>query len=170
MSRLQRCTLLRKGRWRQGGDLVTGTEATRDFIGVTVTTTRDEDDINADAFGEATGAGDFGLKGAATGETKGVATVTDPLSFVIFICKVSDFKKFDTNSRLQGGSTITDFQSQSGARIQLSRNNEFFPGTTDRIIMVSCAINEVLRDVELILSKLLSELNITATGFEGLCT
>ncbi|KAI4339269.1 hypothetical protein MLD38_024228 [Melastoma candidum] len=28
----------------------------------------------------------------------------------------------------KGGSTITDFQSQSGARIQLSRNHEFFLG------------------------------------------
>ncbi|XP_061363793.1 protein BTR1 isoform X1 [Gastrolobium bilobum] len=59
----------------------------------------------------------------------------------------------------KGGSTITDFQSQSGARIQLSRNHEFFPGTTDRIIMVSGAITEILRAVELILSKLLSELH-----------
>ncbi|KAK7278615.1 hypothetical protein RJT34_23648 [Clitoria ternatea] len=59
----------------------------------------------------------------------------------------------------KGGSTITDFQSQSGARIQLSRNHEFFPGTSDRIIMVSGTINEILRAVELILSKLLSELH-----------
>uniref|UniRef100_A0A2N9HP55 K Homology domain-containing protein n=1 Tax=Fagus sylvatica TaxID=28930 RepID=A0A2N9HP55_FAGSY len=59
----------------------------------------------------------------------------------------------------KGGSTITDFQSQSGARIQLSRNQEFFPGTTDRIIMVSGTINETLKAVELILLKLLSELH-----------
>lgn len=58
----------------------------------------------------------------------------------------------------KGGSTITDFQSQSGARIQLSRNNEFFPGTTDRIIMVSGTIDDVLKAMELILAKLLSEL------------
>lgn len=57
----------------------------------------------------------------------------------------------------KGGSTITDFQSQSGARIQLSRNHEFFPGTTDRIIMISGIINDVLKAVELILAKLLSE-------------
>lgn len=57
----------------------------------------------------------------------------------------------------KGGSTITDFQSQSGARIQLSRNQEFFPGTTDRIIMISGAINETLKAVELVLAKLLSE-------------
>ncbi|KAK7277263.1 hypothetical protein RIF29_18414 [Crotalaria pallida] len=59
----------------------------------------------------------------------------------------------------KGGSTITDFQSQSGARIQLSRNHEFFPGTTDRIITVSGVINEILKAVELILSKLLSEIH-----------
>lgn len=57
----------------------------------------------------------------------------------------------------KGGATITDFQSQSGARIQLSRNHEFFPGTTDRIIMISGTINEILKAVELILAKLLNE-------------
>lgn len=57
----------------------------------------------------------------------------------------------------KGGATITDFQSQSGARIQLSRNHEFFPGTTDRIIMVSGNINDIIKAMELILAKLLSE-------------
>ncbi|KAM7463846.1 hypothetical protein LguiA_031967 [Lonicera macranthoides] len=57
----------------------------------------------------------------------------------------------------KGGSAITDFQSQSGARIQLSRNFEFFPGTSDRIIMVSGTVNEILKAVELILAKLLNE-------------
>lgn len=59
----------------------------------------------------------------------------------------------------KGGSTITDFQSQSGARIQLSRNNEFFPGTSDRIIMISGGFNEILKATELVLSKLLSEIH-----------
>ncbi|XP_020275797.1 protein BTR1-like [Asparagus officinalis] len=57
----------------------------------------------------------------------------------------------------KGGSTINEFQSQSGARIQLSRNHEFFPGTSDRIIMVSGALSEVVKAMELILEKLLSE-------------
>lgn len=60
----------------------------------------------------------------------------------------------------KGGSTITEFQSKSGARIQLSRNNEFFPGTSDRIIMISGAIDDVLKALELILNKLLIELNV----------
>ncbi|GMI83360.1 BINDING TO TOMV RNA 1S (SHORT FORM), binding to TOMV RNA 1L (long form), BINDING TO TOMV RNA 1 [Hibiscus trionum] len=60
----------------------------------------------------------------------------------------------------KGGSTITEFQSKSGARIQLSRSNEFFPGTSDRIIMVSGVIDDILKAMELILAKLLNELNI----------
>ncbi|XP_039041977.1 protein BTR1-like isoform X2 [Hibiscus syriacus] len=60
----------------------------------------------------------------------------------------------------KGGSTITKFQSKSGARIQLSRSHEFFPGTSDRIIMVSGAIDDILKAMELILAKLLNELNI----------
>ena len=55
----------------------------------------------------------------------------------------------------KGGSTINDFQ--SGARIQLSRNHEFFMGTSDRIIMISGATNEIIKAMELIMAKLLSE-------------
>ncbi|KAE8683238.1 Protein BTR1 [Hibiscus syriacus] len=58
----------------------------------------------------------------------------------------------------KGGSTITDFQSKSGAQIQLSRNHEFFPGTSDRIIMVSGTVDEILKVTELILAKLLNEI------------
>lgn len=57
----------------------------------------------------------------------------------------------------KGGATINEFQSQSGARIQLSRNHEYFPGTSDRIIALSGTIKEVLTAFHLILSKILSE-------------
>ncbi|KAK4765130.1 hypothetical protein SAY86_026220 [Trapa natans] len=60
----------------------------------------------------------------------------------------------------KGGATITDFQSQSGARIQLSRNNEFFPGTSDRVIMISGSIDDTLKAVELVLNKLMSEVPV----------
>ncbi|XP_061987364.1 protein BTR1-like isoform X2 [Populus nigra] len=58
----------------------------------------------------------------------------------------------------KGGATITDFQSQSGARIQLSKNYEFFPGTSDRIILISGGIDDALKALELIIAKLLSEI------------
>ncbi|XP_055811422.1 protein BTR1-like isoform X2 [Solanum dulcamara] len=67
----------------------------------------------------------------------------------------------------KGGSTISDFQSRSGARIQLSRNNEFFPGTMDRIVMVSGPIDDVLKAVDLILNKLLDESYVEDGGDVG---
>lgn len=59
----------------------------------------------------------------------------------------------------KGGSTITDFQKESGAHIQLSRNQDFFPGTADRIILLSGKIDQVLKAMDLILNKLLSEVH-----------
>ncbi|KAK6775245.1 hypothetical protein RDI58_026246 [Solanum bulbocastanum] len=57
----------------------------------------------------------------------------------------------------KGGSTITEFQLGSGARIQLSRNYEVFPGTPDRIVMVSGFLDDILKAVDLILGKLMDE-------------
>ncbi|XP_049372129.1 protein BTR1-like [Solanum verrucosum] len=57
----------------------------------------------------------------------------------------------------KGGSTITEFQSRSGARIQLSRNYEVFPGTPDRIVMVTGFLDDILKAVDLILGKLMDE-------------
>ena len=59
--------------------------------------------------------------------------------------------------RGQGGVTITEFQAQSGARIQLSRSREFFPGTGDRILLLTGTVNAILTALHLILSKLLTE-------------
>lgn len=59
----------------------------------------------------------------------------------------------------KGGATINQIKSQSGARVQLSRNNEYFPGTTDRIIMVSGAVDDILKAADLILSRLLDEVS-----------
>lgn len=59
----------------------------------------------------------------------------------------------------KGGATINQIKSQSGARVQLSRNNEYFPGTTDRIIMVSGAVEDILKAADLILSRLLDEVS-----------
>ncbi|CAH9097561.1 unnamed protein product [Cuscuta epithymum] len=64
----------------------------------------------------------------------------------------------------KGGTTINDFQSRSGARIQLSRNHEFFPGTSDRIVMVSGIVDDILKALDLILSKLLDEFFVDEGG------
>ena len=57
----------------------------------------------------------------------------------------------------KGGATISEFQEQSSARIQLSRNSEFFPGTADRVLSVSGPVNQVLTALHLIVGKVKSE-------------
>ena len=57
----------------------------------------------------------------------------------------------------KGGATISEFQEQSSARIQLSRNSEFFPGTADRVLSVSGPVNQVLTALHLIVGKVRSE-------------
>ncbi|KAH6760427.1 binding to TOMV RNA 1L [Perilla frutescens var. hirtella] len=64
----------------------------------------------------------------------------------------------------KGGSTINDIQSQSGARIQLSRNYEYFPGTSDRVVMVSGRVDDILKAVDLIMSKLMDEFYVEDGG------
>jgi len=57
----------------------------------------------------------------------------------------------------KAGATISEFQTQSGARIQLSRSKEFFPGTQERIILLTGSVNAILTALHLMLSKLLQE-------------
>ncbi|GHP02038.1 hypothetical protein PPROV_000079400 [Pycnococcus provasolii] len=65
----------------------------------------------------------------------------------------------------KSGATITEFQQQSNARIQLSRAREFFPGTSDRILVLTGSVNSILTALHLILSKLLAE--ESSTGAAG---
>ena len=48
-------------------------------------------------------------------------------------------------------------QTQSGARLQLSRANEFFPGTQDRVMLASGTVNQVLTALHLVWKKIQNE-------------
>lgn len=62
----------------------------------------------------------------------------------------------------KAGANITEIQSQSNARMQLSKANEFYPGSLeeggqDRILLISGTVNQLLTALHLVLSKLRSE-------------
>ena len=44
----------------------------------------------------------------------------------------------------RAGTNITDYQTQSGARIQLSRSGEWFPGTNDRVMLLAGTSPQVI--------------------------
>jgi RNA-binding protein Nova len=54
----------------------------------------------------------------------------------------------------KAGANIEQLQRSSGARIQLSRAGEFFPGTSDRVLLLSGSLHSVLTAVFLILEKI----------------
>lgn len=57
----------------------------------------------------------------------------------------------------KGGSTINEFQTQTGARIQLSRNGETFPGTIDRVISLAGGVEAILGALHMMIQKLAAE-------------
>ncbi|KAG7669905.1 hypothetical protein Ndes2437B_g06106 [Nannochloris sp. 'desiccata'] len=60
----------------------------------------------------------------------------------------------------KGGAHISEIQTQSGARMQLSKSGEFYPGSMegqDRILLVSGTVDQLLTALHLVLSKLMSE-------------
>jgi RNA-binding protein Nova len=54
----------------------------------------------------------------------------------------------------RGGGNREEFQSKSGAHIQLSASNQFYPGTTDRVLLLSGTVKSVLTALYHILIKL----------------
>eukprot|EP00210_Caulerpa_lentillifera_P005631 g5384.t1 len=54
----------------------------------------------------------------------------------------------------KAGGNITSLQEISGARIQLSRNNVFYPGTVERVLLLTGTIRSVLLSLYFILVKL----------------
>eukprot|EP00798_Chlamydomonas_sp_ICE-L_P005394 gene5394-5616_t len=59
----------------------------------------------------------------------------------------------------KSGSNIEQLQRTSGARIQLSRTGELYPGTSDRVLLLSGTLHAVLTAVFLILEKISRDLS-----------
>ena len=57
------------------------------------------------------------------------------------------------DTHTQGGTNITDYQLQSGAKIALSRAHEVFPGTNDRVLAVTGELEKVVFAVRTIYSN-----------------
>lgn len=63
----------------------------------------------------------------------------------------------------KSGANIEQLQRSSGARIQLSRSGEFFPGTSDRVLLLSGSLHSVLTSIFLILEKVSRDVNAAAS-------
>ena len=57
----------------------------------------------------------------------------------------------------KNGESITKIQAESEARLQLSRANEFFPGTNDRVLLISGTLKVVIAGLHFVLGKIQEE-------------
>jgi hypothetical protein len=57
----------------------------------------------------------------------------------------------------QAGGNINDVQAKTYARIQLSKANEYYPGTTERTLLVTGRLKQVVAALGLIFAKLVRE-------------
>ena len=77
---------------------------------------------------------------------------------------------FLSSSRPHALSVCTaEFQNQSSARIQLSRITELFPGTKDRVMLISGTVNQVLTALHLVLAKMSGEKEVLETMLARYC-
>lgn len=58
---------------------------------------------------------------------------------------------------MQAGANLEQLQRSSGARLQLSRAGEFYPGTSERVLLLSGSLHSVLTAVYLILEKIAAD-------------
>ncbi|EFJ46104.1 hypothetical protein VOLCADRAFT_121094 [Volvox carteri f. nagariensis] len=64
----------------------------------------------------------------------------------------------------KAGANIEQLQRSSGARVQLSRAGEFYPGTSDRVLLLSGSLHAVLTAIFLILEKISRDANASASS------
>merc|ERR1712086_753584 len=54
----------------------------------------------------------------------------------------------------KGGATISQFQEQSKAKIKVANSNDFFPGTSERCVLVTGSIDELISAAGLVVMKI----------------
>ena len=112
-----------------------------------------EDNARKRSLGEEGGDQDEGVaKRAATG----TLTVVDVSSGVqAFMLKVLCPRDCVGNIIGQGGSVIRELNMTTGAKIKVSQNNEHFPTTTDRIVLISGCKEMINAALSLIITKII---------------
>ncbi|GFQ82481.1 RNA-binding protein Nova-1 [Trichonephila clavata] len=53
----------------------------------------------------------------------------------------------------KGGETIAQLQKEAGARVKMSKATDFYPGTTERVCLITGSIEGIIRIHEFIMEK-----------------
>ncbi|CAG9860510.1 unnamed protein product [Phyllotreta striolata] len=63
----------------------------------------------------------------------------------------------------KGGETIAQLQKETGARVKMSKSHDFYPGTTERVCLITGSVEAIMSVVDFIMDKIKEKPDLTKT-------
>ncbi|CAG9813646.1 unnamed protein product [Phaedon cochleariae] len=67
----------------------------------------------------------------------------------------------------KGGETIAQLQKETGARVKMSKSHDFYPGTTERVCLITGSVEAIINVIEFIMEKIREKPDLTKTISDG---
>ncbi|KAK4884374.1 hypothetical protein RN001_000645 [Aquatica leii] len=68
----------------------------------------------------------------------------------------------------KGGETIAQLQKDTGARVKMSKSHDFYPGTTERVCLITGSIDAIMAVMEFIMEKIKEKPDLTKPMVDGI--
>lgn len=67
----------------------------------------------------------------------------------------------------KGGETIAQLQKETGARVKMSKSHDFYPGTTERVCLITGSVDAIISVLEFIMDKIREKPDLTKTAVDS---
>uniref|UniRef100_A0AAR5PAH1 K Homology domain-containing protein n=1 Tax=Dendroctonus ponderosae TaxID=77166 RepID=A0AAR5PAH1_DENPD len=67
----------------------------------------------------------------------------------------------------KGGETIAQLQKETGARVKMSKSHDFYPGTTERVCLITGSVDAIMTVVDFIMDKIREKPDLTKPVIEA---
>ncbi|XP_049817624.1 RNA-binding protein Pasilla isoform X3 [Aethina tumida] len=67
----------------------------------------------------------------------------------------------------KGGETIAQLQKETGARVKMSKSHDFYPGTSERVCLITGSVDAIMSVMEFIMEKIKEKPDLTKSLVEG---
>ncbi|KAG5866866.1 hypothetical protein JTB14_019407, partial [Gonioctena quinquepunctata] len=64
----------------------------------------------------------------------------------------------------KGGETIAQLQKETGARVKMSKSHDFYPGTTERVCLITGSVEAIINVLNFIIEKIREKPDLTKAG------
>ncbi|XP_018571827.1 RNA-binding protein Nova-1 isoform X1 [Anoplophora glabripennis] len=67
----------------------------------------------------------------------------------------------------KGGETIAQLQKETGARVKMSKSHDFYPGTTERVCLITGSVDAIISVLEFIMEKIREKPDLTKSAVDS---